>query len=86
MTQTFIQKFALLDPIGYYPVYRPWMQLDEYNAACDWLEKFKWEEAHWDFGSGMSNINNVQFPTRVYLRDTVDYLAFKLTFPNLLKF
>jgi hypothetical protein len=85
MTQQFIQKFAMLDPIGYHQIYRPWSRLEEYKNACEWLASFKWEDAHWDFGSGISNINNVQYPTRVFFEHEEDLLAFKLKFSSLLK-
>ena len=84
MTQSFIHKFALLDPIGYHLIYRPWSRLEEFKNASEWLAQFKWEDAHWDFGSGVSNINNVQYPSRVYFADEEDYLMFKLKFSSLL--
>ena len=85
MAQDFIHKFAMLDPRGHYLIYRPWMHIEEFKEADEWLRPFAWTEAHWDFGSGVSNINNVQYPTRVFFDSDNDYLVFKLKFPNLLK-
>jgi hypothetical protein len=88
MTQQFIQKFAMLDPVGYHLIYRPWMHIAEYNEACEWIKQFRWEDAHWDFGSGYggSNINGVQYPNKIFFEHDADLLMFKLKFPNLLKF
>ena len=84
MTQQFIHKFAMLDPIGYHLIYRPWTRLEEYKKACEWLAQFKWEEAHWDFGTGVSNINNVQYPSKIFFEREEDFLMFKIKFLSLL--
>jgi hypothetical protein len=52
------------------------------------IKQFRWEDAHWDFGSGYggSNINGVQYPNKIFFEHDADLLMFKLKFPNLLKF
>lgn len=84
--QQFIKKTEMLKPVGYYVLDRCWRFPEEYNNACEWILQFHNFEAHWDFETGCSYLNNVQYPSRVYIRSEVDYLVFKLKFPKLLKF
>ena len=84
--QEFIHKFAVLDPVGYHLIYRAWMWKEEFLEASEWMKQFAWHDAHWDFGSGTSYINNVQYPCRVFFENDADWLMFKLKFPNLLNF
>lgn len=84
--QEFIHKFATLDPVGYHHIYRAWRWKEEFQEADEWMKQFVWRDAHWDFGSGTSYINNVQYPSKVFFEHEADWLMFKLKFPKLLKF
>jgi hypothetical protein len=84
--QQYIKKTEMLKPIGYYELFQCWKKQDMYDAACAWMKQFKDFEVHWDFETGCTYLNHVQYPARVYIRDEADYLVFKLKFPTLLKF
>lgn len=66
-------------------VWRPGLY-NEYAEAKAWLLQFSEEDARWDTKWARTYINGEVSPSRVYFKDSADYLVFKLKFPNLLKF
>ena len=76
-------KIIPLKPKGYYNLSTCWNHKEEFEQADEWMKQFDRVDAQWDFTTGRSWINGIQYPSRVYFKSEEDYVVFKLKFPNL---